>query len=83
MPRTTDPIELVADSGNPSLRDTITLEGRPMDLTGYDVFLRMRAVESDALKVDAAADVEDAVRAIVRYDWTLLDVDAMGDYRAW
>lgn len=67
----------------PSISETITSGGSPVDLTGCTVRFRMRAVGSSVLKVDAAAGVISAVNGQVQYDWAANDVDTAGQYLVW
>lgn len=68
---------------NPSLTDTIRVEGSPFDLTGSTVKLKMRADGSTVLKVDTAMTVVTPAAGTVRYDWAALDVDTGGEFWGW
>jgi hypothetical protein len=68
---------------NPSIAETITVNGAAYDLTGKTVKFKMRAIGSPTLKVDAAAVVVLAAAGTVRYDWQLIDVDTEARYLAW
>lgn len=67
----------------PSVTDTITIDGAPVDLTGATVKFMMREESSATPKVNATATVVDVLGGQVRYDWAALDVDTKGEYRAW
>lgn len=69
---------------NPSITETITVDGVAQDLSSSTVKFKMRAAGSSTLKVNAAASfVTDGTDGQVRYDWAALDVDTAADYLAW
>lgn len=68
---------------DPSLTETLTVDGVAFDLTSSTVRFKMRAANSSTLKVDASATIVTAAAGEVRYDWAALDVDTAGDYLAW
>ena len=76
-------LRIYEDTRLPSMTGTITVDGSAVDLTGKTVKLKMRAVGSATLKVNAAATVVSAVAGTVRYDWGASDLDTAGDYLAW
>src|SRR5512146_596227 len=65
---------------DPSITETITSDGAPVDLSASTVKFKMRAVGSSTLKVDRAATIVNAAAGEVRYDWTGTDMDTAGDY---
>lgn len=79
----TEPLVWNVGNRRPSLSDTITIGGVAYDLTGHTVKLKMRALRSSTLKVDAAATVVTPAAGTVRYDWGASDLDTAGLYLAW
>lgn len=78
-------LSIFKDNLNPSLADTITIDGVAVDLTGATVKLQMRTEDDTAaaLVVDAVATIVTAAAGSVRYDWVSADVDTIGDYLGW
>lgn len=71
------------DDVNPSITETITINREPRDLTDLDVNFRMRAVGSEALLIDTAADIDgDPTTGGVSYDWQTTDLSE-GDKLIW
>ncbi len=68
---------------NPSITETITVDGVAQDLSGKTVKLKMRALGSSTLKTNAAAVVVSAVAGTVRYDWAAADVGEASFYLVW
>jgi hypothetical protein len=68
---------------SPSITETITAGGVPVDLTAATVNFKMRPVNSSTLKVNRAAVVVTPAAGTVRYDWDPTDVDTEGEYLAW
>lgn len=76
--------EVSFPTGNtaPSLTGTLTrTDGTAIDVTaatGVDFVMRLLA--DRRMKVDAAANVDDASGGLVSYDWAPGDLDTPGDY---
>lgn len=67
---------------NPSITDTITVNGVGVDLTVATVQFRMRAVGSATLKVDQPVTYKDAM-GVFRYDWGVTDLNTAGQWLVW
>lgn len=68
---------------NPSITETITVDGTAVNLTGLSAKFKMRAVGSSTLKVNAAVSNTLDSTGVVRYDWLAIDVDTEGEYICW
>lgn len=71
------------DDRNPSISQTVTIDGVVQDLTGKTCRFKMRPVGSLTLKVDAAVSNTPDTTGVLRYDWTAADLDTEGLYLGW
>lgn len=78
---TAQPLWYVGDQ-QPSIEDTITVGGQPVDLSAATVQFKMRAVGSSVLKVNQPVSFKDA-QGNWRYDWGATDLDTATQYLAW
>jgi hypothetical protein len=67
----------------PSVSETITANGVPVDLSASTVRFKMRPINGSTLKVDQPAVIVNAPLGQVRYDWLAADVDTAGQYLVW
>jgi hypothetical protein len=68
----------------PSITETLTDEaGLPIDLSADSAKFKMRPLGSTTLKVDAAVSNTPGVDGVVRYDWSINDVDTPGQFLVW
>jgi len=65
------------------LTDQIKIGGKPLDLGSSDVYFKMREAETDVLKVNASATVDDSTLGKISYNWIDTDIDTQGQYYAW
>ena len=66
---------------SPKLSVTLTdALGTPIGLAGCAARFHMKAFGASSLKIDAVADIEDAVNGIVEYSWQAGDTDTAGTY---
>lgn len=66
----------------PDLRVQLIEAGDPINLTDYDVSMRMRRTTGDELVVDDSITVDDASRGIVTHSWSADETDESGTYLA-
>lgn len=79
-----DIVEIYSGSDAQPLQDQIKVGGRPFDLgPATTVKFQMRQAQSDDLKVDATATVENEDTGQVSYDWIDTDLDTPGEYFGW
>jgi hypothetical protein len=65
----------------PPIEATLTADDVAVDLTGASVRFHMQD-SSGTVKVDAAANIDDAAAGEVSYDWTAADTDTTGHFKA-
>ena len=66
---------------SPKLSVTLTdALGNLIGLAGCTARFHMKAFGASSLKIDAVADIEDAVNGIVEYSWQAGDTDTAGTY---
>jgi hypothetical protein len=76
-----DSVSFTVDDTAPSLVGTITnKDGTAFNLTGFTVRLALRGAQDGRLKVDAPAVVTSSTGGLVRYDWSVGDLDTPGSY---
>lgn len=66
----------------PAYTGTITVSGEAVDLTGRTVTFVMADAVTEVVKVEAAADIDDAENGEVSYAWEDGDTDTAGLYKA-
>jgi hypothetical protein len=62
----------------PSITDTITIDGVPVNLTGHTVRFKAREVNSTPLLVDQPISNTPDATGVVRYDWSAADIATNG-----
>lgn len=67
----------------PTLTDTITSGGDPVDLSSSTVHFRMRPQTSDRLVVDSSATVISGPDGTISYTWQTTDVERVGSFFGW
>lgn len=72
----------VGDTHPPLRIQCLDSFGEPFNLTGYTAEIKIRRSDSDTLKVDASATIEQEDRGIVEYDWSSGDTDTSGVFDA-
>lgn len=68
---------------DPSILETVTIDGDPVDLTGASCRFRMRAIGDADLKVDAPVANTPGPTGELRYDWQAGDLSPAGAYLVW
>lgn len=74
---------IYSGSDGQQLTDVIAVNDRPLDLTGKTVKFKMRNADSDTLKVNSNAVIDDAEEGSVSYTWSDANLDTPGEYWAW
>jgi hypothetical protein len=74
---------IYSGSDGQKLIDIVTIDGIPLDLTGKTVKFKMRHANSDVLKVNANAAIENATEGQVSFTWSDAYLDSPGEYYSW
>lgn len=78
------PIIIYLNNTGQPLSDQIKIGTKPFSIpNGALVSFKMRYADSAILKVDSGADIVDAVKGKVSYEWGDTDLDTKGEYKAW
>jgi len=79
-----DPIIIYLNNTGQPFNDQIKIGTKPFEIpAGAAVSFKMRYATSSAVKVDSGADIVDAVKGKVSYEWGATDLDTAGEYFGW
>lgn len=77
-------VTVYLNNRNPTLADTISVGGSPVNLTGATVTVYVRNASTSALKINGGVVmITNAPLGQVAYSWGSTDLDTAGEYYAW
>lgn len=79
-----EPIIIYLNNTAQPLSDQIKIGNRALSIPiGASVFFKMREADNETIVVDSEAEVIDAAKGKVNYEWDETDLDTAGEYFGW
>lgn len=79
-----EPIIIYLNNTAQPLSDQIKIGNRALSIPiGASVFFKMREADNETIVVDSEAEVIDAAKGKVNYEWGETDLDTAGEYFGW